>query len=128
MPLGKVLTDEAVGVFIGLARASVSQNVKGELPVQIEIYGEENNVCQETRLEPGKYLVFLSRDSRGRFRSSNYQMSVRPIRKGSVQWYIRSNSEKDFYEHYGYSLKWRPLETILRRVVALTGRPSPRAA
>src|SRR4051794_37576064 len=44
------------------AHAVVEHNIKGALPRAIDIYGDENFVCQQTQLSPGRYLAFLARD------------------------------------------------------------------
>jgi hypothetical protein len=41
------------------ANARVERNIKGALPATIDIYGEENFVCQETKLSQGTFLAFL---------------------------------------------------------------------
>src|SRR5437764_2787215 len=41
------------------AHALVERNIKGALPRVIDIYGDENFVCQQTELAPGRFLAFL---------------------------------------------------------------------
>src|SRR5688572_5551875 len=39
------------------AHAIVERNIKGALPRAIEIYGDENFVCQQTELSPGRSVA-----------------------------------------------------------------------
>ena len=103
------------------ARAVVERNVKGALPRAIDIYGDENFVCQQTALSPGRYLAFLARGSNGRLHSVNYQMGIRPIRGDSVQWYHRGGDPLG--PLYGYRLRWQRLDPLLRHVSS-TPRPN----
>jgi hypothetical protein len=103
------------------ARATVERNVKGALPRAIDIYGDENFVCQQTQLSAGRYLVFLTRGIDGRLQSVNYQMGVRPIRGASVEWYYRGGDPLG--PLYGYQLRWQPLDPLLRHIGS-TPRPN----
>lgn len=101
------------------AHAVVERNIKGALPHAIDIYGDENFVCQQTELSPGRYLAFLVED-RGRLHSSNYQMGIRPIRDDRVEWYHRGGDRLSAM--YGYKLRWQRLDPLLRRI---NGPPRP---
>jgi hypothetical protein len=98
----------------------VERNIKGALPRAIDIYGDENFVCQQTELSPGRYLAFLVRD-RGRLHSSNYQMGIRPIRSDTVEWY-RSGGDP-LSATYGYKFRWQRLDPLLRHISS-TPRPN----
>ena len=103
------------------AHAVVERNVKGALPRAIDIYGDENFVCQQTELSPGRYLAFLARGSDNRLHSVNYQMGIRPIRGDSVEWYRRGGDPLG--PLYGYQLRWQRLASLLRHIDS-TPRPN----
>jgi hypothetical protein len=102
------------------AHAVVERNIKGALPRAIDIYGDENFVCQQTELSPGRYVAFLMRGLRGRLHSSNYQMGIRPIRGDTVEWYYRGGDPLS--PTYGYQFRWQRLDFLLRRI---TSAPRP---
>ena len=103
------------------AHAVVERNVKGAQPRAITIYGDENFVCQQTELSPGRYLAFLARSADGRLHSVNYQMGIRPLRGNSVEWYQRGGDTLSLL--YGYQLRWQRLDSLLRRISS-TPRPN----
>jgi hypothetical protein len=103
------------------AHAIVERNVKGALPRDIDIYGDENFVCQQTELSPGRYLAFLVRGFSGQLESVNYQMGIRPIRGESVQWYYRAGDPLG--PLYGYELRWQRLDSLVRHITS-TRRPN----
>ena len=103
------------------AHATVERNIKGALPRAIDIYGDENFVCQQTELAPGTYLAFLARGSDGRLASVNFQMGMRPIRGDAVEWYYRAGDP--FTSLFGYKLRWHRLDPLLRHI-SRTPRPN----
>ena len=112
-------TEKPRWYFGQLARATVERTVKGELPKEIEIYAGENFVCQQTYFQPGRFLVFLNRDQNGKLHASNYQMSARPIKSSTVEWYFRTDPDDPF----GYKMVWKRLDRIIRQIV--TAKPTP---
>jgi hypothetical protein len=86
------------------ALASVEQVVKGELPDRIALYGDEDFICAQVHLAPGKFLVFLRRDG-DLWVGVNWELSVRPIRGDEVQWY------GDRLE-----MKWVRLASVLQEI------------
>ena len=96
------------------ARAVVERNIKGALPRAIDIYADENFVCQQTELSPGTYLVFLARGSDGCLSSVNFQMGIRPIRGDTVEWYYRAGDP--LTPLYGYKLRRQHLDVLLRQI------------
>ena len=103
------------------AHAVVQQNIKGTLPRQVELYGDENHVCQQTELRPGTFVAFLVRDEQGRLHASNYQISMRPIRDAAVEWYSRGGIMVT--ENYRFMLRWQPLEDLISRITARERQP-----
>jgi hypothetical protein len=103
------------------AHAVVQRNIKGALPRAIDIYGDENFVCQQTKLASGTYLVFLTRGSDGRLSSVNFQMGVRRIRGNWVEWYYRAGDPLG--PLFGYALRWQRLDSLVRHITR-TRRPN----
>jgi hypothetical protein len=101
------------------AHAVVERNIKGALPRAIAIYGDENFVCQQTELSPGRYVAFLMRGLGGRLHSSNYQMGIRPIRGDTVEWYYRGGDPLG--PTYGYKFRWQRLDFLLRHISSTPG-------
>ncbi|MEY2572089.1 MAG: hypothetical protein QOJ87_302 [Verrucomicrobiota bacterium] len=99
----------------------VQRNIKGALPRAVDIYGDENFVCQQTELASGTYLAFLARGSDGRLASVNFQMGIRPIRGNSVQWYYRAGDP--LTSLFGYKLRLQHLHSLLRHI-SNTPRPN----
>jgi len=95
------------------AHATVERNLKGTLPRAIDIYGDENLVCQQTELSRGRFLAFLVRAS-GKLQSTNYQMGIRPIRGDHVEWYHRGGDRISL--NYGYKFRWQRLDPLLRHI------------
>jgi hypothetical protein len=76
------------------AVAKVRNTLKGELPGEKEelfIHGDEDFICAQCHFEPGRYLVFLTRDG-GLWAGCNWHLSVRPVKTDAegrewVDWY-----------------------------------------
>ena len=102
-----------------LAHARVEREIKGALPPTVDLYGEENFVCQTTQLSPGRFLAFLRLD-RTKLHSCNYQMGIRPIRGKRVEWYY-DNGRGTLSANFGYSLRWQRLGPLLRHIALHQG-------
>jgi len=77
----------------GLARTyskegdvTLERSLKGSLPKQFKIYGQEDFICAQCQFDPGKYLLFLNRDN-GFWIGANWHLSMRPIKNGKIDWY-----------------------------------------
>ncbi len=88
------------------AQAKVQQQLKGSLPKNVQLFGQETFICAQVRFQPGRYLVFLKRDG-DKLVGANWHLSVRPIKDGQVEWF----SGKDRRE-----LSWQPLSEVLEEI------------
>ena len=88
------------------ATAKVEQSLKGKVPAEISLYGQEDFICAQCNYESGKSLVFLKRDN-DLLKGSNWQFSIRPIKDDKVEWY---QSDK------GLELKAFPLSEVLEEI------------
>ncbi len=101
------------------ANVRVERNIKGTLPPTIDIYGEENFVCQTTLLSQGRFLVFLWEDKdRAQLSSCNHQMGIRPIRGDGVEWYY-DNGRGTLSPNFGYNFRRQRLSSLLRHMAVL---------
>ena len=72
------------------AEATVEKVLKGRLPEQVTLSGNEDFICARTLFKPGRHLVFLRRDG-DLLWSSNWQLGVRPITGDTVEWVGEQN-------------------------------------
>jgi hypothetical protein len=96
----------ATWTYREVAHASVERVLKGELPKNIELHGNEEFICAQVRFKAGRHLVFLRRDQQYVV-GSNWHLSVRPIKDDAIEWYASSK---------GIDLSWQPLAAVLRGV------------
>jgi hypothetical protein len=88
------------------ATARVEQVLKGKVPQEITLYGQEDFICGQCRFAPGRYLLFLKRDE-DLLVGSNWQFSIRPITGDQVEWYAGDKS---------LELKPAPLAGVLQEI------------
>jgi hypothetical protein len=88
------------------AQAKVQQQLKGSLPGNVQLFGQETFICAQVRFQPGCYLVFLKRDG-DKLVGANWHLSVRPIRDGQVEWF--SGKQR-------LGLSRQPLANVLEQV------------
>src|ERR1043166_1386675 len=89
------------------AAATVSQSLKGSLPQDVLLYGDEDFICAQVKFQPGRYLVFLRRDG-DLLVGPNWHLSVRPLKDAQVEWYVPGERLK---------LSWQPLDTVMKRIM-----------
>ena len=102
----------ATWTYREVAHASVERTLKGELPKNIELHGNEEFICAQVRFKAGRHLVFLRRDQQYLV-GSNWHLSVRPIEDDAIEWYASSK---------GLDLSWQPLADVLRAVERAASR------
>ena len=88
------------------AIGTVHRTMKGSLPREVSLYGDENFICAQVKFQPGRFLVFLNHDG-SLLVGSNWHFSVRPVRDSQVEWYVPGERLK---------LAWQPLEAVLERI------------
>jgi hypothetical protein len=88
------------------ANGTVHQALKGSLPREVSLYGDEDFVCAQVKFQPGRFLVFLSHDG-DLLVGSNWHLSVRPLKGTQIEWYVPGERLK---------LAWQPLDVVLERI------------
>lgn len=71
------------------ASAKVENVLKGKLPDNVSLYGDEDFICARCHFEVGRYLVFLDRDGE-LLTGNNWHLSIRKITGDSeekVEWF-----------------------------------------
>jgi len=112
LDISKVEEVEATGehwTYRERAQATVDQTLKGSLPQQVQLFGNETFICEQVRFQPGRYLVFLRRDGE-KLVGANWHLSIRPIKDGQVEWY--SGKQR-------LDLSWQPLSAVVKQVSEL---------
>jgi hypothetical protein len=100
------------------ARARVLQRIKGDLPADIDLYGQENFECAQVTLRAGRCLVFLEREGKG-YRGCNWGASCLPVDASNrVAWLAGPESR--------HSDCQRPLAQVLAEIEAVLGPVTPR--
>lgn len=89
-----------------LANVDVEKVIKGTLPPSIELLGDENFICEQCKVTPGKYLAFLKPEG-NKWVCANWYLSVRPIEGTQVKWY-----ENEF----GLKLSSRSLDSVIKDI------------
>ena len=90
----------------------MEKTIKGELPLEIALFGEESFICAQVRFKPGRHLVFLRRDGK-LLVGSNWHLSVRPMAETKVEWYVPGERLQLF---------WQPLAEVLERIAATANK------
>ncbi|MBZ0184961.1 MAG: hypothetical protein K8F91_01825 [Candidatus Obscuribacterales bacterium] len=76
-----------------IARARPVKVLKGSMPDNARLYGQENFRCAQVIYKPGRALVFLSMEG-DRLVGNNWGLSVREVKNNSLEWFIDNNSLK----------------------------------
>ena len=74
------------------ALGTIEQCLKGGVAGRINVYGMEAIVCAPARCEKGRFLLFLQKDG-DLWHSVNWQLGIRPIKEGKVQWFGSGESQ-----------------------------------
>ena len=106
--IGQTNTVGSVWSYRQRAHGTVETMIKGELPSEVTLHGEESFICAQVRFKPGRHLVFLRRDGK-LLVGSNWHLSVRPITETKVEWYVPAER---------LQLSWQPLSEVLDRMAA----------
>ena len=102
----KAETKGKVWTYHQKATARVEQVLKGKVPEEIALYGEEDFICARCRFAPGRYLLFLKRDG-DLLTGANWHLSIRPVKGNQVEWYA---------DDRGLDLKPAPLAGVLKEI------------
>jgi len=102
----KTVTEAQTLDFHERAQARVVQTLKGKLPADVFLYGDESFICAQVHYRPGRFLVFLRREG-GLLTGCNWHLSVRPIKGDQVEWYTKADS---------IEVSWQPLDAVLEKV------------
>ena len=90
------------------ATARVERILKGDLPKQIALYGDENFECAQCRFAPGRMLVFLKREG-NLWTGNNWHLGAREVKNGRVEWFSDAKGSP-------FELKSQPHDAVLAEV------------
>lgn len=93
--------------------------LKGELPDEFVLYGAETFICAQCSLDKGSFIVFLKKDG-DLWTGSNWQLSLRKINKGAVDWYVANDKR--------YEMAPAPLEEVVKEIKVLVSQASRSAS
>ena len=79
------------------AIGTVEKTLKGDIQNDIVIYGMEDFICAQCRFEKGRFLLFLCKDN-DLWAGSNWQLGIRPIKNGKIDWFKNDESRFDMEE------------------------------
>ena len=96
------------------ATARTETVLKGSLPDEFRIHGNETFICAQCPLIEGRQLVFLKKD-KDLWTGSNWHLSFRPITGSDVAWY-KSDEDR-------YNMAPTPLEKVLAEIKEIMARP-----
>jgi hypothetical protein len=88
------------------ATGEVKQTLKGKLPKEISLYGQETFICAQCQFAEGEFLLFLRQDG-DKWVGANWHLSIRPITDKDVEWYVDDKS---------INQKKAPLDDVLKEV------------
>jgi hypothetical protein len=110
------------------AKVRVQKVLKGDLPKEFTLYGQESFICAQCMLTKGRFLAFLSKDG-DLWVGANWQLSLRPIQNEQVEWYVTDEQR--------YPMKFQKFDDVVAGVVAAiqkqqseqagTGQPATRS-
>ncbi|MBI4652062.1 hypothetical protein HY745_12465 [Candidatus Desantisbacteria bacterium] len=103
--------------YLEKSTAEVKEVLKGKLPKDIFLYGEETYICGQCNFKPGEAIVFLQYDS-GHLIGINYENCSRPITNGFVEWY-----EKD--DDYYHDQIYVPLKECIEDIKSIIDNREP---
>jgi hypothetical protein len=104
----KIESKGSVWTYSQKAIAKVEQLLKGKIPKEVNIYGMEDFICAQCHYEVGKFLLFLKYDKK-LLTGSNWQFSIRPIKKDKVEWYKKGGDDR-------FDLEYLPLSAVLQEI------------
>ncbi|HRQ90129.1 MAG TPA: hypothetical protein PLA50_15120 [Bacteroidia bacterium] len=97
------------------AKVHVEKVLKGEIPDTFVMYGKESFICAQCLLSKGRFLAFLGKDG-DLLVGANWQLSLRPIRDGEVEWYVS--------EEQRFPMEFQKLNDVLAQIQAMLEKHS----
>lgn len=88
------------------ATGEVEETLKGKLPEEITLYGQETFICAQCQFGEGQFLLFLRQDV-DKWVGANWHLSIRPITDNEVEWYASDDSIEQ---------KKAPLDRVIKEV------------
>lgn len=92
------------------SKASVVRKIKGEIPADFVLHGDEAFICAQCRLSKGRFLAFLQKDM-DLWVGTNWHLSLRPIKDGKIEWYDGEDLTKP--------MKFQPEKVVIEEVEKL---------
>lgn len=111
--------DQAMGTtwsYQKSSKASLVRKIKGEIPADFILHGDETFICAQCRLSKGRFLAFLQKDM-DLWVGTNWHLSLRPIKDGWIEWYDGEDLIKP--------LKFQPEKVVIAEIEKLL-RESPK--
>lgn len=68
------------------AKAKVVRIIKGGIPAEFILHGNETFICAQCSLSKGRFLAFLQKD-KDLWVGTNWHLSLRPIKDGKIEWF-----------------------------------------
>lgn len=96
------------------AKVRVEKILKGQLPREFTLYGKESFICAHCELAKGRFLAFLTKDG-DLWVGANWQLSLRPIREGEVEWYVS--------EEQRFPMKFQKLDDVVAQIQEAMKKP-----
>jgi hypothetical protein len=91
------------------AKVRVQKVLKGDLPKEFTLYGQESFICAQCALTKGRFLAFLTKDG-DMWVGANWHLSLRPIQNEQVEWYVTDEQR--------YPLKFQRFDDVVAEVLA----------
>lgn len=91
------------------AKVRVQKVLKGDLPKEFTLYGQESFICAQCALTKGRFLAFLAKDG-DLWVGANWQLSLRPIQNEQVEWYVTDEQR--------YPMKFQKFDDVVAEVLA----------
>jgi hypothetical protein len=89
------------------ATAKVLNRIKGNLPDDITVFGDETFICAQCHLVAGRYLAFLRLDGE-LWVGVNWHLSLRPVKADLIEWYATPEQR--------FPMTFQPTDSVLKRV------------
>jgi len=104
--------DSATGknwVYWKQAEMHVEKVLKGTIPGDVILYGDESFICAQCTLSKGRFLAFLTKDG-DLWVGANWQLSLRSIQDNEVEWYVSEDQR--------FPMKFQKMDDVVAQIQA----------
>jgi hypothetical protein len=106
---GELAMGKSGMVYRQQAKVRVQKVLKGDLPKEFTLYGQESFICAGCVLTEGRFLAFLTKDG-DLWVGANWHLSLRPIQNEQVEWYVTDEQR--------YPMKFQDFDDVVAEVLA----------